>query len=252
MSNTDILSIQLYSLRNYGDLERSLDLVSSVGFKLVEPVMAHYDAADRTRAALDARGLKAPSGHFSLDAVSARTGWVADVARTIGIEQIIVPAVPPAARSGDAAAWQRTADALSGAAPRLADAGLTLAYHNHDWDFRVLDDGRTPMEILLTAPGVHWQADVAWIARAGADIADWCDRYGDRLVSCHVKDMAPAGEHLDEDGWTDVGAGTMDWAQLWRRCRATPAKWMVLEHDNPKHPEDFVARSFAFLSTLNA
>lgn len=251
MNNTDILSIQLYSLRKYGDLDRSLDLVSSVGFKLVEPVMYHYDTADQTRAALDARGLKAPSGHFSLDAVADRTGWVVDVAHTIGIEQVIVPAVAPDLRGGTAADWQRTADGMAAAAPQLAEAGLTLAYHNHDWDFRTLDDGRTPMDVLLTSPGIKWQADVAWIARAGADIDAWFKKYEDRLISCHVKDIAPEGENLDEDGWCDVGDGIMDWAQLWKRCRATPAGFMVLEHDNPKHFERFVERSFAFLTNLN-
>ncbi len=252
MTNTDTLSIQLYSLRNYGDLEQALDLVASVGFKLVEPVMSHYDTADATRAALDERILKAPSGHFSLEAVSERTDWTIEVAQSIGLQQIIVPAVPPAMRTDKTAGWQHIADTMANAAARLNDAGLTLAYHNHDWDFRTLDDGRTPMDILLTAPNVHWQADIAWIARAGVDVHAWLGKYEDRLISCHIKDIAPAGEKLDEDGWTDVGSGTMQWEQLWRRCCATPAKWMVVEHDNPKHFEQFVERSFTFLNGLSA
>ena len=63
--------------------------------------------------------------------------------------------------------------------------------------------------------------------------------------------MAPVGENLDEDGWTDVGHGTLNWGQLWRDCRATPAQWMVIEHDNPIHFERFVRRSFEFLTGLN-
>ncbi len=252
MNNTDVLSIQLYSLRKYGDLDKSLDLVSSVGFKLVEPVMSHFDNPARTRSAIDDRGLKAPSAHFSLEAVSERTAWVIDVAATIGIEQIIVPAVAPELRTGTVATWQSVADKMAAAAPELNAAGLTLAYHNHDWDLQPLEDGRTPLDILLAPPEIFWQADVAWVVRGGADVAAWFDKYGAKLVSCHVKDMAPEGENLDEDGWCDAGDGTMDWATTWKLCRSTPAKWMVLEHDNPKHFERFVERSFAFLSGLDA
>lgn len=251
MNNTDILSIQLYSLRKYGNLDRILDLIASVGLKQVEPVMSHYVGAAKTRVALDDRGLTAPSGHFSLEAVSTRADWVIDVSHTIGIQQVIVPAVPPEVRTNRAADWQRTANALADAAPRLADVGLTLAYHNHDWDFRPLEDGRTPMDLVLAGPAVYWQADVAWIARAGVNVTAWLSKYEERLVSCHIKDIAPEGKNLDEDGWTDVGDGTMDWKQLWKRCRATPAYWMVIEHDNPKHFERFVDRSFTFLTHLS-
>ena len=58
----------------------------------------------------------------------------------------------------------------------------------------------------------------------------------DRLVSAHVKDIAPAGQNEDEDGWADVGAGVLDWPDLWQACRAAGAKWMVVEHDKPERP----------------
>ena len=252
MNNTDILSIQLYSLRKYGDLDQALDLTTKVGFKQVEPVMDHYEKAAATRAALDQRGLSAPSGHFSLDAVCKRTDWVIDVAKTIGMEQIIVPAVPAEVRTDRAADWRETTEAMLSASPQLAEAGLTLAYHNHDWDLRPTDEGPTPLDILFATPTLKWQADVAWIARAGVVVDDWLTKYEDRLISCHVKDIAPDGQNLDEDGWTAVGDGVMDWQALWARCRQTPASWMVIEHDNPKHFEPFVERSFAFLQTLAA
>ena len=252
MTNTDILSIQLYSLRKYGDLSRALDLVARVGFRQVEPVMSHYEKATAMRSALDARDLTAPSGHFSLDAVTHRTDWVVDVAKTVGTTQIIVPAVPTDVRTGRASDWRGTAAAMARASAQLTQAGLTLAYHNHDWDLQPTDEGPSPLDILFETPILKWQADVAWIARADVDVDQWLTKYEDRLISCHVKDMAPEGQNLDEDGWTAVGDGVMDWRALWTRCRKTPATWMVVEHDNPKHFEPFVERSFTFLQNLAA
>ena len=59
----------------------------------------------------------------------------------------------------------------------------------------------------------------------------------------HVKDIAPAGENLDEDGWADVGHGTVAWKDLLQALRATPAKHYVLEHDNPKDLDRLLTRS---------
>ena len=59
--------------------------------------------------------------------------------------------------------------------------------------------------------------------RGGADPLDWIDRYGARIVAVHVKDIAPAGECADEDGWADVGHGTIDWPAIWKRLGAKRA-----------------------------
>ena len=45
---------------------------------------------------------------------------------------------------------------------------------------------------------------MAWIVRGGADPFEWIKRYADRIASVHIKDIAPAGECEDEDGWADV------------------------------------------------
>ena len=73
---------------------------------------------------------------------------------------------------------------------------------------------------------------------------------GDRLISAHVKDIAPSGTKLDEDGWADVGAGVLDWHSLWQTCRDCGARWMVVEHDKPSDPVRCARASFAWLSKL--
>ena len=47
--------------------------------------------------------------------------------------------------------------------------------------------------------------------RGGADPRRWIERYRGRIPLVHVKDIAPAGEKEDEDGWADVGTGTVPW-----------------------------------------
>ncbi len=62
----------------------------------------------------------------------------------------------------------------------------------------------------------------------------------------HVKDIAKPGEGLDEDGWSDVGHGTVDWPGLMKAFGAkSAARYYVMEQDNPNDIERFARRSIA-------
>ena len=66
----------------------------------------------------------------------------------------------------------------------------------------------------------------------------WLDRYRGRIPLVHVKDIAPTGQNIDEDGWADVGMG-VPWPTLWDKCIAAGAEIMIAEHDNPRDFERF-------------
>jgi sugar phosphate isomerase/epimerase len=247
------LAIQLYSLRNDGALARQLDIARVAGFGAVETIQAQLEDAAGTRALLDERGLVAASGHVSLEVVRARRSWLVEAAQGLGLSALVLPALPPAERPSGAAGWEAIGAELGELAAELRDAGLTLAYHNHDWDLRPLAGGEIPLDLLLragAAGGLGWQADLAWVIKGGADPAEWLGRYRPRITSIHVKDIAPEGDAIDEDGWADVGHGVVDWAQLWRLSDATAARWMIAEHDRPSDGARFARRSFATMRRL--
>lgn len=100
-------------------------------------------------------------------------------------------------------------------------------------------------EILNGGSGLAWEADIAWIVRGGGDPFEWIAQHGNRISSVHVKDIALEGHCVDEDGWEDVGHGTMDWKGLMAALRATPATLYVMEHDKPNDHERFARRSIA-------
>ena len=251
----DTLSIQLYTLRAMGDLDAILDAVAAAGYRFVEGVGSHLDAAEAVKAKADARGLRFSSSHVGMAALRERPQAVIDACQLLGFTDLFMPAVPAEQRDGDAAFWRTLGRELGALSTRFADAGIRLGYHNHDWELKPKDGATTALELLFAgADGspLTWQADVAWLKRGGADPAAWLARYRDRLVSAHVKDVAPPGTALEEDGWADVGAGVMDWRALWRLCRDCGAHWMVVEHDKPADPARSARASFAFLSRLEA
>jgi sugar phosphate isomerase/epimerase len=256
MTTVNDLSIQLYSMREYADLDRQLAALAESGFKLVETVGGHLADARDTRAKLDAHGLKAPTGHVGMADLRSRLDWVAEQAKIVGIEHLFMPAVPVDEREAPAEHWRNIGRELAGMAERLAGHGLALGYHNHHWELRPCQDGGgIPLELLMDgAQGskLTYEADLAWLARGGADPEAWLERFGDRLAAVHVKDIAKPGQGQDEDGWCDVGQGTLDWKHLWQASQARGAKWMILEHDKPKDPVAFARNSRAYIAQIAA
>lgn len=247
------ISIQIYSVRMIDGLERQLDAVAAAGYRHVELIGAHLDDAAGTRAKLDARGLTPSSSHVSIAALRERFDPVMDACRTIGITQLFMPSVPLEERDSGGAYWSALGRELGQFSHRAKEYGIALGYHNHDWELRQKESGVTALELLFDGAAnspLTWQVDVAWLARAGVDPKAWLHRYRDRVVSAHAKDLAPAGEKLDEGGWADVGSGILDWDDLWLAARDAGAKCLVAEHDKPNDPERFLRASYAFLSNL--
>ncbi len=254
MDISNILSIQLYSLRGLGPLERQLDAAQTAGFRLVETIGSHLADPKVLKAGLDRRGLTAPTGHIGIGDLRSDLPRIIAAAQEAGIAQLYMPAYPEAERGKTAASWSKAGAELGAIAETLKAHSIGLGYHNHHWELEVLDDGRTALESFFAAAAgspLSWQADIAWLARGGVDPAAWLGRYSAILTSAHVKDQASAGVTAD-DGWTDVGAGILDWPLLWKDARDNGAGIMTVEHDNPSDPAGFAARSHAYLAAMTA
>ena len=240
-------SYQLYSSRNFPPLSRTLVMLARLGYGEVEGYHALYvDAAKVAELAelLELTGLGMPTGHFGLEMIEEAPDRVIEIARLLGIGTVYCPALPPDVQPDTGVAWEILGHRLAAAGKPVRDAGLGFGWHNHDLEFIALKDGAIPLEAIFAgAPELEWQADIAWLARSGADPFHWIARFADRITAVHVKDIAPAGQNTGEDGWADVGYGTLDWPGLMTALRATKARHFVIEHDNPRDPERFAERS---------
>ncbi|MEP9371256.1 sugar phosphate isomerase/epimerase [Mesorhizobium sp. KR1-2] len=240
-------SFQLYSARNFLPWDQVLKMLSATGYREVEGFGGVYEDPQAFRAELDRNGLSMPTAHFSIDALETDFDGVQRIAETLRVKLLVCPYLVAEARPTDAAGWRAFGERLAKVGEQAKAAGYGFAWHNHDFEFAPLADGSVPQEhILSVAPDIGWEMDVAWVVRGGADPLPWIDRHGQRIVAVHVKDIARPGEGLDEDGWSDVGHGTVDWAGLIKTLRKkTPAKHFIMEQDNPNDVERFARRSIA-------
>ena len=247
-------SYQLYSSRKFGPLSKTLSMIADLGLSEVEGFGGLYAPSSdpgRLKAELEEAGLVMTSGHFGLDMVENAPDGVREIAAALGVRDVYVPYLDAADRPDDRDGWRAFGARIAEAGKPLQDAGIGFGWHNHDFEFRALDDGSHPIESLLEGgSALALEFDVAWAVRAGADPFAWIERLGGRIGAAHVKDIAPDGTCADEDGWSDVGHGTLDWTALVAALAHVGCNHLVLEHDNPSDDRRFAERSIGFLKTL--
>lgn len=244
-------SFQLYSARNFQPWQGVVETLARLGYKEVEGFGGVYADPAGFRRLLDANGLSMPTGHFPIDMLENDFDGARRIADALGVRLMVCPHLVADQRPTDAEGWRAFGRRLAAVGEKAKKAGYGFAWHNHDFEFKALADGSVPQtHIFDAAPDLGWEIDVAWVVRGGADPLKWIADHAARIVSVHVKDIAPAGEALDEDGWSDVGHGTIDWPGAMAALRKTPAGHFIMEHDKPSDYERFARRSIEAAKTF--
>jgi sugar phosphate isomerase/epimerase len=219
-------ALQLYTLREQlrtAGREAVLQRVADFGYGAVEPYDVLTDP-ERLRADLDQAGLAVCSVHARI--LDGEGEAMLRGARTVGAGTVIVPWADPV-RFADSEAIAVLAGELNQAAVKLADQGLRLGYHNHDFELSSIVGGRPGLEVLADAldPAVILEVDTYWAAVGGQDVPALLGRLGDRVRYLHVKD----GPITKDDPMTAVGGGRMPVAEILAACPS--AEWHVVELD---------------------
>jgi sugar phosphate isomerase/epimerase len=246
-------SYQLYSARNEKSLDDTLKTLKSLGYAQVEGWGGQFTDPAALAQSVKNAGLAMPTAHMGFTQLQD-TAEAVKIADLVGIKTLFCPAPPSSDYREGKGDWKQFAADLGKIADALKAAGKGFGYHNHHWEFGKLEGGKTPIELILEAsPNIEWEMDLAWVVKAGEDPIAWMKKYGSRITAIHVKDIAPAGQNADEDGWADVGQGTLDWKQLLADAKAnTKAVYYVMEHDRPSDAIRFARRSMEAVKSYGA
>jgi sugar phosphate isomerase/epimerase len=238
----DRISVQLYTLRDQLglDLAASLAELRAIGYTRVEHAGFVGRTAAQFRAALDAAGLQATSGHVAVPQPWDATAWqrALDDANIVGNRFIVHPFFGIDATTGqpirDGARYHALARDLNRAGALARRAGLHFGYHNHQLEFVRQDGGsRTGYDILTaeTDPDlVHLEVDLFWAWRGTADPVDLIQRHRGRIRQVHVKDMDTAA------AFTDPGAGLIDFGRIFQHAREAGLVEYIVERDDAGTP----------------
>jgi sugar phosphate isomerase/epimerase len=204
------IGIELYSVR--GELQKDLwgtvRSVAKMGYQVVEFYSPYFqwppEQAKEVRKVLDDLGIKCLSTHNSATAISAENiAKAIDLNKTIGSKYIII-ASPPKVSGEDG--WKGFADQLTKAAEKLRAENMATGFHNHQLEFRPMDGGKRPMEILAanTPKDVVLQLDAGTSVEVGADPVAWIKSNPGRIKSIHLKDWGKTNGYAVAFGEGDV------------------------------------------------
>ncbi|MCK0121891.1 sugar phosphate isomerase/epimerase [Loktanella sp. F6476L] len=245
------ISYQLYCSRNSPPLSETLKMLSAAGFKEVEGYGALFDDVDAVKAAFEDTDLKMTSSHIGLDLMEGDPAKAIEIIRDFGMRAAFVPYLQEDERPTDAAGWTAFGERLAKISEPFVAAGIKFGWHNHDFELVATETGEMPLDLMMAAaPDMMLELDLGWVTRAGEDPVAWINKYAGRIAAAHIKDVAPAGENTDEDGWADVGHGTMDWAAIHAALQAAGVDHYVVEHDNPSDHQRMATRSLASASNF--
>ncbi len=221
MSAAFRIGMQLYGLDTAGraDLPGTLKALAAMGCQGIEGApwcegdLAGLDAARRA-AGLAWVGLYLSQPADLLDPAHPRHA----VLRTLGVRHAVAGWSSPAAPDQCAE--------IARLAAVLRDAGLTLNYHNHTQEFRLVE-GRPALDILAeTVPPalLAFELDPYFALRAGADPAAWIRRFAGRMSRLHVKDLDPRDQSV-----AIFGRGVLDAPAVLRAAADAGIEWLVIE-----------------------
>lgn len=245
------IGVQLYTVRGAMEkdgVEPTLARIAQLGFREVEFAGYFGRTGPQIRDMLRANGLTSPSTHISLELLKSPTfPQLVEAAATIGHKWMILAWLAPPER-GSAEKYNAHADALLAGQAIAQKAGITLAYHNHEFEFDPIG-ATNGYEILLErvkGSGIQFEMDLYWMSVAGKNPLSYWSRFPGQFPMVHVKDSAgaPANE------MRSVGEGSINWAQLFEKRKVAGIKHFFVEHDNPTDPWASITTSIAYLKRL--
>ncbi|MBN8634716.1 MAG: sugar phosphate isomerase/epimerase [Anaerolineae bacterium] len=242
-----MIALQLYTVRDAlsANFEGTIRQIAAYGYPAVETAGVYGESPAKAKALFDELGLKVTSAHSPLP-LGDNQQKVLDTIGALGAKTIVFPWI--AAENFEALdRIQRLADQLNAADAVAREHGLSLAYHNHDFELRRLPDGSLPLLRLkeLVAPTVLFEVDTYWVQTGGANVIEVLQALGPQAAQLmHVKD----GPCVVGQPMTAVGDGVMNFREIFA---AFPAEYHIVEADRVDgDPLAAVDKSFRYLSNL--
>ena len=245
------VGLQLYSVRDdmAKDFKGTLQKVKAMGYDGVEFAGLFNNTPEQVKAMCAEIGLTPISAHVPLAEMLADIDKVIKDYSTLGVKYIAVPYLGDADRPG-AANFETVLANIKKIGEKFAENGITLLYHNHDFEFVKMPDGRYGLDYMyetIDASILQTELDCCWVKVAGEDPAEYVKKYANRCPVVHLKDytgeksqnmynligLKESAKVTSTFEFRPVGYGKQDVPTILRAAIASGAEYLVVEQDNP-------------------
>lgn len=243
------VAVQLYSVRDNmaEDFEGTIKKVKEMGYDGVEFAGLFDHAPEKVKAICEENGLVPISAHVSYDELIADPEKVIGDYATIGVKYIAIPYAVEERRPG-AELFDETVEGIRKFAGIAKKYGITMLYHNHDFEFKKVD-GVYGLDLLystLSADELQTELDTCWVNVGGENPAEYVKKYTGRAPVVHLKDFEGSkSEQMYEligikqekkeventFRFRPVGHGKQNFPAILEAAVEAGASWVVVEQD---------------------
>ena len=245
-----MVALQLYSVRDdiNRDFTGTLKKIKEMGFDGVEFAGFAGKEVSEVKKIIDDLGLKAVSGHVPFDAFLNSGAKVFSDYKSLGCKYVAIPWLDTNIAPGGED-FKNTLPKIRKIGEDAKAAGLTLLYHNHEFEFRKTD-GEYGLDVLynsIPSEFLATQIDTCWVKVSGLDPAEYVRKYKGRAPLVHLKDFImekdASGnlyELIDNDDsggdkkgfeFRPLGQGMQDIPAILEACSYVGAEWVIVEQD---------------------
>ncbi len=250
------VGLQLYSIRDVmkDDVEDALKMVKEIGYDYVEFAGYFGHRANEIRRMLDTYDLKCISAHQGYEVFLQNEKENVEYLKTIGAAYCAIPWMGKEKHKGTEA-FDKTTKELEQVGHILKDAGITLLYHNHDFEFARFDK-KFLLDWLyesISPDLLQTEIDTCWVRYAGYDPSEYILKYAGRSPIVHLKDFVcqninagavyalidDSGKELMQESrdernfeFKPLGCGIADIPAILKACETAGTEYVIVEQDS--------------------
>ena len=246
------IALQLYSVRHEmkADLPATLAKVKEMGYDGVEFAGLFDRDPAELKALCKENGLVPISAHVPVKEMIDDADATFQKYATIGTRFVAIPSLPEEYRPGNEK-FAEILEMIKGFGEVAKKYGITLLYHNHDFEFVKLEGtyGLDKIYEQVSADLLQTELDTCWVNVGGEDPAKFITKYTGRTPVVHLKDFigektenmyeligektTAAPKRPDGFEFRPVGLGKQDFPAILAAAKGAGAEWVVVEQDSP-------------------
>ena len=263
----DQIGIQLYTLRKEinKDLKGTIQAVAKAGYKQVEPY--GFPSPQSIQMIKEARkcGMKVNSSHFDWNSVLHPEykgvlpfKEILSLAGKHKLSHLVVPYLAEGDRM-DLDGYKIVSESLNQAAELSSTANIQLAYHNHAFEFKPMEKGKTGYNIFVEnfSSKMAFEMDVFWVKLGGVNPISMIKSLKGRISQLHLKDLKkesiiPNFGKVKPDAFDEIGDGMINMEPIMKIAKKTGIKHCHVEQDQSSNPMASIKKSIEFLKSKSS
>ena len=156
---------------------------------------------------------------------------VIEFCKITGCKNVVISQLPFSCVLGREELFYEFISTLDGFYDRYEKEGITLAFHHHNWEYVSLSNGKRRMDELLSkTQRIKFVHDTYWTAKSGIDPTTQIERFGNRLLGIHLRDLTLRKKGIDVPSMDcAIGDGVIDFARVFSAAEKVGCSYYVIE-----------------------